>query len=103
MKKLLLALFLLILATAAAPRAGAEGQVCLPRSEMVEALVSEYGEQLAEVRKIEGLGLLEFHVSPTNGSWTALITDEDRTSCVIATGEGVDPRKVPLLYTGVSI
>jgi hypothetical protein len=102
MKKLLFAMFLLMLATAA-PDAGADARFCLARSDLVEALVTDYGEQLAEVKKVEGRGLLEFHVSPTDGSWTALITDEDRTSCVIATGEGVDPRKVPLLHTGVSI
>lgn len=62
---------------------------CLARSKMVEALVDEYGEQLAEVHEIRGKGLLEFHVSPDDGTWTALITKKG-TSCVVATGEGLD-------------
>ena len=62
---------------------------CLDRSKMVEALVDEYGEQLAEVHEIRGKGLLEFHVSPDDGTWTALITKKG-VSCVLATGEGLD-------------
>ncbi len=101
MKKSLL-LILLPLMLAALPRAhGAEARACLDRSVMVDTLITEYGEQLAEVREIKGKGLLEFHVSPKEGTWTALLTNGHGVSCVLAVGEGIDPAKtqaVPVDY-----
>jgi len=81
----------------------AEQRLCIDRSHMIDTLIDEYGEQLAEVHEVKGKGLLEFHVSPTEGTWTALITDEDNVSCVLATGEGVDPEKSLHLETGFRI
>ncbi len=93
MKKSLL-LILLPLMLAALPRAhGAEVKACLDRSVMVDTLIAEYGEQLAEVREIKGKGLLEFHISPKEGTWTALLTNGHGVSCVLAVGEGIDPAK----------
>lgn len=92
MRKLFLGLLLVpaLLAAEVAP-ARAESRVCVDRSSMIDALVDDYGEQLAEVHEVKGSGLLEFHVSPTDGTWTALITDNAGVSCVVASGEGVDP------------
>ncbi len=87
-----LALILLPLMLAALPRAhGAEVRACLDRSVMVDTLITQYGEQLAEVREIKGTGLLEFHVSAQEGTWTALLTNGAGVSCVLAVGEGIDP------------
>lgn len=101
MKKGLL-LILLPLMLVALPRAhGAEARACLDRSVMVDTLIAEYGEQLAEVREIKGKGLLEFHVSPNEGTWTALLTNGHGVSCVLAVGEGIDPAKtqaVPVVH-----
>ena len=44
---------------------------------------------LAEAHAIKDWGLLEFHVSPSDGTWTALLTDTHGQSCVLASGEGV--------------
>ncbi len=83
---------------AALPRAhGAEARPCLDRSMMIDTLITEYGEQLAEVREIKGKGLLEFHVSPKEGTWTALLTNGNGVSCVLAVGEGIDPDKTEIL------
>lgn len=81
----------------------AEDNLCLDRSRMVDALVDQYGEQLAEVHQVKGRGLLEFHVSPSDGTWTALLTEEG-VSCVLATGEGLEPRNFDkILRTGTEI
>ncbi len=93
-----LTLILLLLMLAALPRAhGAEARPCLDRSMMIDTLISEYGEQLAEVREIKGKGLLEFHVSPKEGTWTALLTNGNGVSCVLAVGEGIDRDKTEIL------
>ena len=97
-------LILLPLMLAALPHAhGAEARACLDRSVMIDTLISEYGEQLAEVREIKGKGLLEFHVSPKDGTWTALLTNADGVSCVLGVGEGIDPTKAQALQVGFPI
>ncbi len=93
MKKILL-FIVLPLMLAALPRAhGAEASACLNRSVMIGTLISEYGEQLTEVRAIKDEGLLEFHVSSDSGSWTAVLTSSEGISCVLATGQGLEPPK----------
>ena len=89
-----LMLFLLPLLLAISPLAhGASATACLDRSTMVDTLTQDYGEQLAEVRKIKDKGLLEFYVSPDEGNWTAVLTSPKGISCVLAVGEGLDPAK----------
>lgn len=99
MSKVLLPMVLAFLLALSPLAQGAEETTCLVRSEMIDTLVDEYGEQLAEVHKVQGEGLLEFHVSPEEGTWTALVTDEDGVSCVIAVGKGLDPESIPTLQT----
>ena len=93
MNRNLTLIFLPLLLTISPLAHGASAQACLDRSNMVDTLAQEYGEQLAEVRKIKGEGLLEFYVSPAEGNWTALLTSPKGISCVIAVGEGLDPEK----------
>jgi hypothetical protein len=97
---------LLVLSFAAQAHAAADRDVsadrCLSRPDLVSLLVSQYGEQLVEVHSTSR-GLLEFHVSPTDGSWTAVVTDGGGTSCVIASGDDVDPSKTLLGDTFVEI
>jgi hypothetical protein len=97
-----LRLLLLPLLFAAAPMAMpapvmAEAQICYDRSNMIDTLINTYGEQLAEAHAIKDWGLLEFHVSPSDGTWTALLTDTHGQSCVLASGEGLDPNKSLLI------
>ncbi|MDX1484983.1 MAG: hypothetical protein R3229_10905 [Alphaproteobacteria bacterium] len=93
MKKGLALVLPLLLLAPVSPVFGADTKPCLDRTLMIDTLISDYGEQLAEVREIKGKGLLEFHVSPNDGTWTALLTDDDGVSCVVAVGEGIDPSK----------
>lgn len=103
MKKCFLLLLLPFL-LAAQPRAySVEGHECHDRSLMIDTLIDEYGEQLVEVREVAGRGLLEFHVSPEDGTWTALLTKGNGISCVIGTGEGIDPSKTEILKVGLAI
>jgi hypothetical protein len=95
-----------LLAMAVTPLAsahGAEARICLDRADMIDTLIADYGEQLTEVRDIKGKGLLEFHVSPNDGTWTALLTKGNGISCVLAVGEGIDPAKVMVLALGTKI
>jgi hypothetical protein len=83
--------------------ASAETKPCLVRSMMIDTLITDYGEQLAEVREIKGKGLLEFHVSPKDGTWTAVLTKPNGMSCVVAVGEGIDPEKTVTVGAGTDI
>lgn len=76
--------------------------LCLVRPDMLDLLVTDHEEHLAEVHPTPA-GLLEFHVSPFSGSWTAIVTDEDGVSCVLGFGEGIDPSNLPIIRTGFEI
>lgn len=104
---------LAVLVTPLASAQGAQGdeitqgskitRVCLDRAQMLDTLITEYGEQLSEVHAIKGKGLMEFHVSPRFGTWTAILTKADGISCVLAVGEGIDPAKIMVLAAGTRI
>lgn len=80
----------------------AEEQLCLDRSEMVGALLDQYGEQLAEVHEVKGEGLVEFHIDPDTGNWTMLLTKAG-TSCVLAAGTGLDAHQYAFLSPELEI
>jgi hypothetical protein len=103
MKKLLSLLLFTALVAGVTPMPRAQAGACFDRSHLVETLITNYGEQLAEVHEVQGRGLLEFHVSPADGTWTAVITDVDGQSCVLATGDGVDGVKSLHLEPGIEI
>lgn len=79
------------------------GKTCVDRSQMIKTLVENYDEQLAEVHEIKGKGLLEFHVSPTEGTWTAILTNSKGVSCVVATGDGINPGNYEDLEPGFDV
>ena len=86
MKKLLLSLALF----AGSSSIVAAQMWCVERVDMLDRLASEYGEELIEVKMMEEHGLLEVLKSPTKGTWTLLLTKPGGTSCVLATGNGLD-------------
>ena len=65
----------------------ADDIVCTDREQMVERLVSDFGEQLAAVKDLKGEGLLEIHVSARTGTWTALLPRPWDLTCVVGNGE----------------
>ncbi len=85
MKKLVLVLLLF----AALPSMAAAQTFCANRAEVLDRLAAEYGEHLTEVQEIEDHGLLEVLKSPTEGTWTVILTKSDGVSCVLATGDGL--------------
>lgn len=86
MKKLVLAILLFV----GPPSIAAAQMFCVARTDMLEHLAAEYGEQLAEVKMIENYGLVELLRSPSNGTWTIILTRPGGISCVLATGEGLE-------------
>ncbi len=86
MKKLLLNLALF----AGSSSIVAAQMLCVERVDMLNSLASEYGEELIEVKMMEEYGLVEVLKSPTNGTWTLLLTKPGGISCVLATGNGLD-------------
>ena len=62
--------------------------ICIDRIEMLDRLANDYDEHLTEVR-LSDEGLMEFIVSD-GGTYTLILTQPWGTSCVIATGEGLD-------------
>ncbi len=103
MKKSLILVALPLMLAALPSAHGAEDTACNDRSVLIDTLIADYGEQLTEVHKIKGKGLLEFHVSPKQGTWTALLTKGNGISCVLAVGDGIDPAKTLGLATGSPI
>ena len=103
MKKRLMLIALPLMLAALPSAHGAEDEACNTRSVMIDTLITLYGEQLTEVHEIGGKGLLEFHVSPKEGTWTALLTKGNGISCVLAVGEGIDPAKTGDLAAGSPI
>lgn len=78
-----------------AGRVQASPEQCEGREGIVTMLTAEFGEHLIEVHPVSRAGLLEFHASPLEGTWTALVTDTQMgVSCIIAIGEGLSPEKV---------
>lgn len=71
--------------------------LCVDRVDMLDRLASDYGEQLIEVKMMEGRGLLEVLASPRKGTWTLLLTKPDGISCVLATGRGLSKRKLQMV------
>ncbi len=86
MKQLLLTLALFAGSSSIVPAQ----MLCVERVDMLNRLASEYGEELIEVKMMEEHGLLEVLKSPTRGTWTLLLTKPSGTSCVLATGNGLD-------------
>ena len=66
---------------------------CGPRSEVLRALKDRYGELNIFAGMMGNDAALEI-VGAVNGTWTALVSRPDGTSCIIAAGE-------PWIATGV--
>lgn len=63
--------------------------LCVDRAEMLDYLATGWGEELVEVEDFGLYGLLEVLRSPTEGTWTLLLTRPGKISCMLATGRGL--------------
>lgn len=91
----------LLLATPiASNRADARAANCLDRDKVVSTLAKKYKETRRAFGLQSNMQVLELYASE-NGSWTAVVTTPDGTSCVVASGEAwTEPKPEP---TGVGI
>ena len=79
-----------ILAASLAASAAQAGEKCAPRPQVIERLVSGYGE----TRQSIGLGgeqqVIETFAAAETGTWTIIVTLPTGMSCVIAAGEAFE-------------
>ncbi len=77
-----------------ASTAGAEPQSmkaeCYDRSNLLYALATDHGEKLEQTRRVGSNGLLEAFKSAKDGTWTIVYSNDDRISCVLAQGGGLE-------------
>lgn len=62
---------------------------CYERSNLLYALATDHGEKLDQTRRVGNNGLLEAFKSPTEGTWTIVYSNDDKMSCVLAAGSGL--------------
>jgi hypothetical protein len=63
---------------------------CYERSNLLYALAAEHGEKLDQTRRVGSNGLLEAFKSPSDGTWTIVYSNDDKVSCVLAAGDGLE-------------
>ncbi|WP_425051617.1 hypothetical protein [Psychromarinibacter sp. S121] len=61
--------------------------VCAKRDAIVERLGADFGEQPTGGGVMSREQLLEIWSAPDTGTWTALMTFADGTSCIVGSGE----------------
>jgi hypothetical protein len=82
----LAALVIAVTGSIATPAAAQQAR-CAPREEVLQHLAKTYLEQPAAVAVTQQGALMEVLTS-ASGTWTALISMPDGTSCLLAAGEG---------------
>ncbi len=73
-------------AAALAPPVHAQTVQCLPRTELIEKLTTEYAEEMTGGGLQSPQQLLEIWSSDSTGSFTVFITRPNGVSCIVATG-----------------
>ena len=83
---LLMAALIAVTLLAIPPPAKAQG-VCIPRESAIKHLRVEYGERvIGRGLSTNGTLMIELLVSET-GTWTVLVTDVNKRSCLVAKGD----------------
>ena len=67
---------------------------CGARPDVVALLASDFREQPSSVAVTGDGQLLEVLTSEENATWSIVLTDSRGQSCIVATGEGWQDRKV---------
>lgn len=104
--RLTLAAIGLIAASAAASpfasaMAGAAPALCTGHEQMSRALKEKFGETRQVVGLVGGSGLMEIYVSPA-GTWTMVMTDPQKLSCILAAGHSWDQMPPARELTGLT-
>ena len=84
----------MVFAATQAPAQTAAPQ-CGPRSDVVQALASRYGETPRAMGLAPGNRLMEVYAS-ASGSWTLTVSMADGRTCLIAAGESFESLAQPL-------
>jgi hypothetical protein len=85
--QLIRAAAILGLGVVAAPAlAQQEDLLCAERSAIVERLGAQYGEVRTGGGLLDRDQMLEIWSAPDSGSWTALLTKADGTTCIVGSG-----------------
>lgn len=68
-------------------------QACARRAAMLDALERKYAETV-QVRAMQGNAeMIEITANLATGTWTAIVTDSDGKTCVVAAGNQYTPVK----------
>ena len=65
-----------------------QARVCGDRAEIIKGLGQKYGETAHAVGLTNSGGVMEIFTSLEKGTWTILITNPGRPTCVAGAGEG---------------
>lgn len=63
---------------------------CFPHNQIVTVLQEQYGEQQTILGLTEGGLVMEIFSSPETGTWSALITHPDGTTCLASSGNNFE-------------
>ena len=88
---------LAIIGFAGVGMAGAQGPPCGSRSEIVPWLEGQFQERQAGFGLIDDRAVMELYKS-THGSWTLIVTDRLKRTCLVASGNSwvdVPPPAIP--------
>ncbi|MGE4244989.1 MAG: hypothetical protein AB7E66_03240 [Parvibaculaceae bacterium] len=80
--------------------ASAQTSMCAAHDKMGEALAQKFGEKRQVIGLVGGSGLMEIYVSPT-GTWTMVMTDPRKLSCILAAGHSWDQMPPAKELTGL--
>lgn len=92
MKTLIATIVALISATAAA----GQGTSCGPRDAFADALAEKYGEH-PRMRALNGNSMMEIFVSPDGKTFSVLVTNPSKMSCLVSSGTDVIMLEPPAL------
>ena len=75
--------------------AGAQGELCRPRAEMVSFLFDRFSEEPRAFGMIDQRALMTIYVS-NSGTWTIVVTKTDGVSCIVAAGGLWEEREITI-------
>jgi len=74
---------------------------CAPRESIIERLEASFGEALTGGGLQSASQILELWTAPETGTWTALVTNANGISCIVASGTNFHIEEPNLPVAGV--